>query len=97
VASARYRQIAHEQAELMADMVAIGHSPPDGPGAPPLRTAGIGEFAADEIAFALGWTRRAADTQFSLAVALVETLPDVHAALTAAGVSTSPGPGSSPT
>jgi ribose 1,5-bisphosphokinase PhnN len=77
---ARARQIAHLQAELYADMVAVARAceevgGPDG-----------FEFAADEVAAALTWTRRAATTHLSLAFDLVEHLPAVGEALGAGSI-----------
>lgn len=86
VLQAQARQVAHEQAQLLADLVAVAHCPPGGPDAPVVRGEKIGEFAADEIRAALTWTRRAADDQLSLAVAVVERLPTVHQALAAGSI-----------
>ncbi len=82
VTQARARQVAHEQAELLADLVAVAHCPPSFDDAV-VRSESIGEFADEEIRVALTWTRRAADAQLSLALAVVEKLPAVHAALSA--------------
>jgi ribose 1,5-bisphosphokinase PhnN len=72
---ARARQIAHLQAEFYTDMVAVARACE--------RVAGPDgfEFAADEIAAALTWTRRAASTHLSLALDLTEHLPEVGVAL----------------
>jgi hypothetical protein len=78
---ARARQIAHEQAQLLADMVEVAHCPPGDRDAPVARMPSIQEFADDEIRMALQLTRRAADTMLALAVDLLERLPRVHAAL----------------
>lgn len=86
VLQAQARQVAHEQAQLLADLVAVAHCPPGGPDAPVVRRNEIGEFAADEIRAALTWTRRAAEDQLSLAVAVVERLPTVHRALEAGAI-----------
>jgi hypothetical protein len=83
VLQAQARQVAHEQARLLADLVAVAHCPPGGPDAPVARSPQVGEFAADEIRAALTWTRRAADDQLALALTVVERLPAVHAALAA--------------
>jgi len=77
VLEAQARQLAHEQARLLADLLAVAHCPPGGPEAAVARTTMIGEFAADEIRAALGWTRRAAEHQLGLAYDVVERLPAV--------------------
>jgi hypothetical protein len=86
VLRARARQIAHEQAELLADMVEIAHCEAGEWDAPVARLADADDFAADEIRLALHLTRRAADSQLMLAYGLVERLPAVHAALTAGAI-----------
>lgn len=86
VLQSQARQVAHEQAQLLADLVAVAHCPPGGPAAPVARVEQISEFAADEIRAALTWTRRAADDQLSLGVAIVERLPEVHRALAAGSI-----------
>ncbi|MDG4830907.1 DUF222 domain-containing protein [Solwaraspora sp. WMMD1047] len=78
---ARARQIAHEQAQLLADMVEVAHCPPGDRDAPVARMPSVQEFAEDEIRMALQLTRRAADTMLALAVDLLERLPRVHAAV----------------
>jgi len=83
LARARARQVAHEQAGLLADLLAVALCPPGDVDAPVARTAGIGEFAVDEIRVALVWTRRAADAQLGLAYQVVERLPAVFEALLA--------------
>jgi hypothetical protein len=81
VLRAQARQVAHEQARLLADLVEVAHCAPGGPDAAVARTATPGEFAADEIRAALGWTRRAAEAQLGLAMAVVRRLPTVGQAL----------------
>src|ERR671914_2745826 len=90
VAQARSRQLAHEQAELFADLVEITHSvavadlPDDKPGnraEAVARTAKRFEWASHEIAAGLTWTPTAADRELSFATVLVRDLPLVHAAL----------------
>ncbi len=90
VAQARSRQLAHEQAELFADLVEITHAvavadlPDDQPGdrAEALaRSAKQVEWASHEIAAGLTWTPTAADRELSFATALCERLPLVFAAL----------------
>ncbi len=78
---ARLRQISMLQAELYADMTELAHCPPGTPNSPPQRQPEPEEFAADEVRAALTWTRRAADSQLSLAHILTERLPEVWDAL----------------
>jgi hypothetical protein len=90
VARARSRQLAHEQAELFADLVEIAHAvavadlPGDNPGDRATGAARAGErfeWAAHEIAAGLTWTPTAADRELGCATALCERLPLVFAAL----------------
>ncbi|MBO0868161.1 MAG: hypothetical protein J2P15_06310, partial [Micromonosporaceae bacterium] len=55
VACARARLVAHLQAELLADMAAVAQDAPDP------------DFAADELSFALHWTRFRAQAQVAFA------------------------------
>ena len=77
---AQARQVAHEQARLLADLVEVAHCLPGDEDGPVLRGP-VGEFAADEIRAALCLTRRAADVALAEALDIVERLPQVHAAL----------------
>src|SRR5918998_4666690 len=90
VAQARSRQLAHEQAELFADLVEITHAvavadlPDDLPGdraEAVARTAKQFEWASHEIAAGLTWTPTAADRELGFATALVERLPLVYESL----------------
>jgi hypothetical protein len=90
VAQARSRQLAHEQAELFADLVEITHAVAvaDLPGDKPDDKAGVVaragerfEWAAHEIAAGLTWTPTAADRELGFATALCERLPLVFTAL----------------
>jgi len=86
VAQARSRQLAHEQAELFADLVEISHSVAvaDLRGNRATTAARAGErfeWAAHEIAAGLTWTPTAADRELAFATALCERLPQVFAAL----------------
>ena len=83
VLKARYRQVNHERAQLMAAMVEVGLCGPAPAGDELRRMAVPDEFSADEIRAALVLTRRAADAQFWLAYDLITRLPEVHAALDA--------------
>lgn len=82
VVQARYRQLSHERAGLMAAMVESGRCV-GGPGDELARSAEPDEYAADEIRAALVLTRRAAENQFWLAYDVVTTLPALHAAMAA--------------
>ena len=77
---AQARQVAHEQARFLADVVEVAHCLPGDDDSPPGRGS-VGEFAADEIRVALCVTRRSAETTLADALDLVERLPQVHAAL----------------
>ncbi|MGH8871762.1 MAG: DUF222 domain-containing protein [Acidimicrobiia bacterium] len=77
---ARYRQVAHDQAELYADMVSIADAE-NGVLSPDLAMDDIQDVAASEIGAALALTRRAAEYQLSLAAMLVEDYPHVWQAL----------------
>jgi hypothetical protein len=82
VLKARYRQLNHERARLMATMVEVGLCG-IGPDDELPRVVAPDQFAADEIRAALVLTRRAADAQFWLAHDVVSRLPAVHAAMDA--------------
>jgi hypothetical protein len=78
---ARARQVAHEQAQLYADMVAVSeHVRAVTAGKPQVWSSQIPEFAADEIRCELHWTRRAAEFELDSAYAVVKGLPRVWAA-----------------
>lgn len=83
VLKARYRQLSHDRAQLMAAMVEVGLCGVGPAGDELRRMVVLDEFSADEIRAALVLTRRAADAQFGLAYDLVTRLPAVHAALDA--------------
>jgi hypothetical protein len=88
VIRARSRQLAHEQAELFADMVEIAHAVAvaDLAGERALvveRVEEQSEWASHEIAAGLTWTPTAADRELGFATALVERLPLVFASLRA--------------
>ncbi|WP_281904670.1 HNH endonuclease signature motif containing protein [Phytohabitans aurantiacus] len=83
VMQARARQVAHDQAELLADIVEVAHCPPGTFNSPVERLKGLSRYPDDEVRVALCWTRRAAGEQLTLAVDVVERLPDVYAALRA--------------
>jgi len=82
LAQARQRLAAHLQAQLLADLHAIGQRAQEVFGdqvdADPVDRA---RWAEVEIAFAMTWTTRAADIQLGLAEDLLDKLPAVYAAL----------------
>ncbi len=78
---ARARQVAYLQAELLADVAELAHCPPGTADSPPERQASADEGAADELRLGLCLTRRSADDQLALALALTERLPRVWEAL----------------
>ncbi|MGH3914985.1 MAG: DUF222 domain-containing protein [Pseudonocardiaceae bacterium] len=87
VLHARARQLAHEQAKLLAVMAEIGWCDPD---AEPDEVARLAQLpnaneslvpAADEIRAALAWTRNAAYREYHFAQFLLRRLPTVFTAL----------------
>jgi hypothetical protein len=89
--AARARQLAHDQAQLLADLLEAGRTGhlrvgvvDDEPAARRGRgPAWLDEFCADESAFTLRWSRPYAHGQTWLAHDLIERLPVVYAALVA--------------
>ncbi len=89
VMQAQHRQVAHEQARLLASIVEVGRSTPfSDPEDPQLRALlgvqrlqAVQEWAAGEIAAALTLTGPAADRELDFAETVVTRLPQVHAAL----------------
>lgn len=75
------RQLSHEQARLLATMVEVGLCDPDTGANEVARLAESPLYAADEIAAALAWTRRAADRELDFAETLVLRMPAVFTAL----------------
>jgi hypothetical protein len=84
LAQARHRLNAHLQAQLLADLHAIGARSDEAVGRPVDSDAR--RWAEVEIAFALTWTSRAASGQLGLADDLIDRLPAVFAALDAGEV-----------
>lgn len=74
---ARERQIAHSQAETMADMVEVSYAAAGDADSDVERLGEAFEFAADEIRAALVLTRRAAKFRMSDATDMMERLPGV--------------------
>ncbi|HEV7932680.1 MAG TPA: DUF222 domain-containing protein [Actinomadura sp.] len=84
VLRARSRQLAFEQAELAADLVAVAECVRvESSGLSWVWNSDVEGLAAAEIAAALTWTRRAALARLRDAYGLVERLPAVWAALRA--------------
>jgi hypothetical protein len=92
VLRARARQLAHEQAQLLAVMAEIGWCDPH---AGPDEVARLAQLpgeneplvsAADEIRAALAWTRNAAYREYHFAQALLGRLPAVFTALDAGAI-----------
>jgi Domain of unknown function (DUF222) len=81
LAAARARQVAHDQAGLLADAVALAAIPWDGPG--PVTRDQADDFAADQVAFALTMSRWAAYRLLDLGEQLLQKLPMVYEALAA--------------
>src|SRR4029077_5401017 len=83
LAQARARLVAYEQAQLLADVAELGlvdwHTP-DGVVA---RMDAPDEFSVDRIAWALHWSREAAQVQLLLAADLIHRLPAVYESLQA--------------
>lgn len=77
VMRARARQIAHEQAQLYADMAEMAHC--EGPGLQ--RSPHPVEFSSDEVRAALRMTRRTAESEMSFALELRDRLPRVFETL----------------
>jgi hypothetical protein len=80
VAQARQRLVAHQQAQLLADLHALATRPGD-LGLDPDPELERRDWAEVEIAFALRWSAVAAGVQLSLARDMIARLPAVFAAL----------------
>src|SRR5262245_12179236 len=83
LAQARARQIAHEQAELLADLVEVARTDWHTPAGVYARMPDADEYSVDQVAWALTWSAPAAKAQLALATDLVHRLPAVYAALLA--------------
>jgi hypothetical protein len=81
VLQAQARQLAHDQARLLATMVEVSRTVPGTPG--PLRTDERYAWAAGELAAALTLTTRSAERELDFAETLVTDLPQVLDALSA--------------
>src|SRR3979490_211949 len=76
---ARHRLVAHLNAQLLADLHAVGARPDVGVGR--AADSDANRWAEVEIALALTWTNRAAGAQLGLADDVIQRLPVVFAAL----------------
>lgn len=83
VMAAQSRQVAYEQARLLAAMDEVVHCEPFAGESVVCRVEVPDEYCADEVRAALSWTRRAAEGEIDLAYTLLHHLPLVHAALLA--------------
>jgi hypothetical protein len=79
---ARARQVAHEQAQLLADVAELALCPTAGVE----RSTWPDEFAEVELAAALTWTLNAAGKQVWFAMDLRKRLPAVHEAMLAGAI-----------
>ncbi|WP_037066711.1 HNH endonuclease signature motif containing protein [Pseudonocardia acaciae] len=79
VLRAQARQLAHEQARMLATLVEVSRTTPGLVG--PARADEAYEWASGEISAALRWTGRAADRELAFAQTVVSRLPRVFAAL----------------
>jgi hypothetical protein len=81
VLRAQYRQVAHEQARLLADAVELAKVPWDGPGKVTREQAD--EYASIQVGLTMTISPRYADHLLDLGQVLLERLPMVYAALSA--------------
>lgn len=77
VLQARERQLAHIQAQTLADAVETAYSAPGGSDSDVQRLQEQFEYAADELRPALTISRRAAEYKLSMATSILERLPQV--------------------
>ncbi|MGH3682077.1 MAG: DUF222 domain-containing protein, partial [Natronosporangium sp.] len=83
LAQARSRLVAHQEAQLLADLHAVARKVPDSGPLPGRRDPGKYPWAECEVAFALRWTHRRATGQLIFSDELIDRLPAVFAALSA--------------
>src|SRR4029453_5483662 len=81
VLRAQYRQVAHEQARLLADAVELAKVPWDGPGKVTRDQAD--EYASIQVGLTMTISPRYADQLLDLGQVLLDRLPMVYAALSA--------------
>jgi hypothetical protein len=83
VLAARRRQVAYEQAQLLADLFEAGRVSYDEGAGPLDRQDALDRFSADEAAFTLHWSVQTTASYQDLAADLLQRLPKVYAALVA--------------
>lgn len=83
LAQARSRLVAHQEAQLLADLHAVARKVPDSGPLPGRRDPGKYPWAECEVAFALRWTHSRATGQLAFSDELIDRLPQVFAALSA--------------
>jgi hypothetical protein len=83
VCGAQARQVAHEQARLLAAMLETAYAVYDGDDESLSRQRELGEFSGDQLAFSLTWSRGGVQGHLLTAQALIEHLPMVYEALLA--------------
>lgn len=83
VARARQRLVAHQEAQLLADLHRVARAVPDDGRQPGRRDPGKYPWAETETAFALQWTHGRAAGQLMFADDVIDRLPELFAALDA--------------
>src|SRR5215467_2461563 len=83
LAQARARQIAHEQAQFLADIAEVGHVDWHTPEGVVARMPACDEFSIDHISWTLRWSRETAQVHLLLAQDLMRRLPAVYESLLA--------------
>src|SRR5512138_112058 len=81
VLRAQYRQVAHEQARMLADAVELAKIPWDGPG--PVTREQADDYASIQVGLTLTISAWYADKMLDLGQALLDRLPMVYEALLA--------------
>ena len=83
VLEAQNRQLAHDQARMLAVARELAYTPPCGIDSPPQRQAEANPYVGSEISFALTWTEYAGGALADVALDCLDRLPDLHAAMLA--------------
>jgi Domain of unknown function (DUF222) len=86
VLDAQNRQLAHDQARMLATARELAYAPPCEPDSPPDRQAESNPFVGTEISMALTWTEYAGASLAEVAEGCVDRLPDLHTAMLAGRV-----------
>jgi len=86
VLDAQNRQLAHDQARMLAVARELAYAPPCGPDSPPDRQPEPNPFVGTEISMALTWTEYAGASLAEVADGCVDRLPDLHTAMLAGRV-----------